>query len=268
MALFRPSKIWRHNFDGYKHELKWERQAEQSNPLPSTACDDQYHSLSSPRSYNPSNLIFPLCSQAPPGLPRALSARGISESIIFKLRDHLQAPSDGAVDTLSLYYSRPDCRKNQANIAADTLSRHPPGEPNQRSLGSQSSEPHSSESHDFELQVSEPRSHVFKFCAFEHYVSEPRSHAFKPYVSKPCSPILSLTFPSLTLTLLSLALSSFTFPSLVFTFTSLTLRVLLFWASSCRLPTLLRPRSHCTRSLFAEHSPCPSHVNAMRFEES
>ena len=74
----------------------------------------------------------------------------------------------------------------------------------------------------------------------ELHISEPRSYVFEPHLS-------------------SLALSSLTFMSL-------TLRVPPFWASPCRLSTLLWPCPHCTRSLFSEHSSYLSHVNATHFE--
>ena len=40
--------------------------------------------------------------------------------------NYLQATSDGVVDTLSSYHFRPDCRVDQANVAADALPRWPP----------------------------------------------------------------------------------------------------------------------------------------------
>ena len=106
---------------------------------------------------------------------RPFSARGISESIIFKLRNHFLAPSDGTVDALSLYYSRPDCCKDHANIAADTFSHHFLGEPNQRLLASQSSEPHGSEPHG-----SGPHGSELCLCTLEPYVFELHPHVFEP----------------------------------------------------------------------------------------
>ena len=93
------------------------------------------------------------------------------------------------------------------------------------------------------------RERPLKLHVSEPHVSEPRSHVSKPHLL------------SLTLTLSSLALLSLTF-------ISLTLRVPPFWASPCRLSTLLRPCPHCTRSSFPKHLSYLSHVNATRFEAS
>ena len=71
-------------------------------------------------------------------------------------------------------------------------------------------------------------------------------------------PCLVILRESPTKELWGLTLSSF-----LSTSSSLTLRVPLFWASPCRLSTLLRPCSHCTRSLFAEHSSYLSHISEL-----
>ena len=57
---------------------------------------------------------------------RSLSAQCFSESIIFQLRNYLQAPTNGAVVALSPYHFRPDYCKVQANAAADALPCRPP----------------------------------------------------------------------------------------------------------------------------------------------
>ena len=54
----------------------------------------------------------------------------------------LQTAYNRAVDALSRYHFQLDYREVQAHAAADSLSRHSPGEPNQRSWGSHAFKPH------------------------------------------------------------------------------------------------------------------------------
>ena len=150
------------------------------------------------------DLIILLCSQAPPGLPRAFFARGISESIIFEprvtefllfslltifdlaivkssqmqtpclvgLRERLLGPSVSRL-----------CPHGYKPLTVPSLLQMPClASLWEKPLCSYVSEPHSPGSTLFKLQVSEPRSYVL-----EPYVLEPRSHAFEPYFSAPRS---------------------------------------------------------------------------------
>ena len=91
--------------------------------------------------------------------------------------------SDRAANALSSYHFQPDYCKNQANIAANTLSCRPP----RKTFGalrfwalSSKLDSHFFKSHVFELHIFKPHSYAFK-----SYISTYCFHAFKHYVFKP-----------------------------------------------------------------------------------
>lgn len=134
------------------------------------------------------DLIILLCSQALPSLPWAFSAQCFSNLIIFKLCNHLPAPTNGAVSALSCYHL--DYCEVQANAAEDVLLYWPPKKTFEvrfyQALYSRVS--HFWASY-IRASPSDLGFHSFELCALEPH-------------------ILSLTFPSSILMFLSLIFSN------------------------------------------------------------
>ena len=102
------------------------------------------------------SLIIPLYSRAPPGLPRAFSAQGISKSIIFKpWVTELLMLCLLIISDLTITRSR---QMQLQMLCFVGLWKRP-----------------------LDFHVSKPCSHVFELCAFEPHVSEPCFYVYKRF---------------------------------------------------------------------------------------